>query len=238
MKSKALIISCEHAVNTIPVSYQPLFEHDQHVLDTHHAIDLGALTLAKGFSEAFNCPLVQATVSRLLIDCNRSLNHPRCFSTFTQSLPEKDKQSIINRYYRPYRDQLEDLVKQSLSQGKSVIHLSMHSFTPVLKSVTRNAEIGLLYDPQRQGERQLATIWRQHLRHHSCHYRVRMNYPYRGSSDGFTSSLRKQLTESDYLGLEVEANQSLTASSRDINLLLNALQVTFESAYPVLEQQT
>jgi hypothetical protein len=36
-----------------------------------------------------------------------------------------------------------------------------------------------------------------------------MNYPYRGTSDGFTAALRKRYAEDSYLGLEIEVNQAL-----------------------------
>jgi predicted N-formylglutamate amidohydrolase len=40
----------------------------------------------------------------------------------------------------------------------------VHSFTPALRGVRRNADLGLLYDPARAGELALARRWRAALR--------------------------------------------------------------------------
>jgi hypothetical protein len=37
--------------------------------------------------------------------------------------------------------------------------------------------------------------------------KVRKNYPYKGISDGLTTSLRKQYTQKNYCGIEIEINQ-------------------------------
>ena len=38
---------------------------------------------------------------------------------------------------------------------------------------------------------------------------MRRNYPYRGSSDGLTTTLRGLFADPDYLGIEIEVNQAL-----------------------------
>jgi len=45
--------------------------------------------------------------------------------------------------------------------------------------------------------------------------RVRMNYPYSGTSDGFTTQLRKQLPAARYAALEIETNQGLLRTPAD-----------------------
>jgi len=47
-----------------------------------------------------------------------------------------------------------------LTRGDRVIHVAVHSFTPTLRGVRRNADVGLLYDPARPGELALARRWR------------------------------------------------------------------------------
>ena len=99
MKKKlALIISCEHAVNTIPSCYQPLFKPYKHLVQSHRGIDFGALEIALHFKGFFSCDLIQSHTSRLLIDYNRSLNN-RCFSPITKNLSAQKKQEIITQYY-------------------------------------------------------------------------------------------------------------------------------------------
>lgn len=46
MKEIALIVSCEHAVNTVPQAYRNLFAPHLELLETHRGFDLGAQSLA------------------------------------------------------------------------------------------------------------------------------------------------------------------------------------------------
>jgi predicted N-formylglutamate amidohydrolase len=103
-----------------------------------------------------------------------------------------------------------------------VLHLSVHSFTPKLNGEVRNADVGILYDPRRLAEREVCTRWKGTLlaltaTSHDNGYklqsdcRIRMNYPYRGASDGLTTALRRVFPARDYLGIELEVNQALLA---------------------------
>lgn len=223
MKKLVLLISCEHAVNTIPSMYLHLFQQQESLLQTHRAIDFGALEIAHHLVKIFGCDHSTATVSRLLIDCNRSLNNAHCFSEFTQNLPRNEKQTIIDQYYLPYRNQTESLIQKHIEQGNQVLHISSHSFTPVFNGVTRNAGIGLLYDPRRHAEKEVAREWRGLLNQQTPSYYVRMNYPYHGASDGFTSALRRKHPEKDYLGFELEINQSLLKNKKSLNTVATVL---------------
>lgn len=226
--SRQCIITCEHAVNTIPDAYLPLFQHQPSVLETHRAIDFGARDIARSFSEVLRCPLFEAKTSRLLIECNRSLNHPRCFSEFTQDLPQEEKQILIDQYYLPFRQAAETYISDAIKKGLQVIHLSIHSFTPIFDNLPRNADIGLLYDPTRSGEKKLAAQWRTALSAIQAPYRVRMNYPYKGTSNGFASALRKKYPEQQYLGFEVESNQALTTPPSTRHTLADDLTSSFK----------
>lgn len=228
MKPTMLFISCEHAVNTIPTDYKKLFNHHQSVLSTHRAIDFGALDIGKFLSHSFACEFTSATVSRLLIDCNRSLTHKTCFSEFTDSLTADEKQRLIDKYYLPYRSQTESLIKKHIDLGHQVLHLSTHSFTPVFNGNLRNAGICLLYDTKRHAECEVAREWRSLLKLQSPSYRIRMNYPYKGSSDGFTSALRKCYSEKEYLGFEVEVNQALVKDKTSLMSVANVLKESLQ----------
>jgi predicted N-formylglutamate amidohydrolase len=233
MKPLTLVISCEHAVNTIPATYQKLFAPYQELLETHRSIDFGALEIASDLKQMFNCDFVQAQATRLLIDCNRSLTHPHCFSEITASLPLAEKQQIIQQYYLPFRQEVEQKIKRCIAQGQQVLHLSIHSFTPIFKMTNRNADIGLLYDPRRMSEKVFAKHWQQQLKQYNHWLRVRMNYPYRGVSDGFTSALRKQFSDQDYIGIEVESNQALVQNEKTLVILTDALATTLNILTPL-----
>ena len=162
-----------------------------------------ARTLARGF----DAPLVYSTVSRLLVDLNRSLGNPRVFSAMTRAAVAQQRTAIVEQYYRPYREQVERHVRQSVARGHRVIHISSHSFTPVLDGKLRRADIGLLYHPDRPGEVDLCARWKAALAGIAPQLRVRRNYPYAGKGDGLTSHLRTLFPSASYIGIELEVNQ-------------------------------
>ena len=109
----------------------------------------------------------------------------------------------------PFRGRGEAEIARALESGRRVIHISSHSFTPVLDGVVRQADVGLLYDPARAGEAALCKIWLSNLKAMTPDIRVRRNYPYTGKSDGFTAWLRRRFPPDAYIGIEVEINQAI-----------------------------
>lgn len=202
-----LVITCEHGGKRIPASYRELFHGHQPLLDSHRGFDPGALTMARALSGAFAAPLLVSTVSRLLVDLNRSVGHPRLHFEAIRKAPAAVRQEILRRYYAPYRARAEGLVMQAIARDGRVIHLSSHSFTPELDGKVRNADIGLLYDPARPGEVDLCARWQASLRACAPALTIRRNYPYAGKGDGLTAWFRRRLPPDAYLGIELEVNQ-------------------------------
>jgi predicted N-formylglutamate amidohydrolase len=202
-----LVITCEHGGNRIPEPYRDLFRHDRALLHSHRGFDAGSLPMARALATAFGAPLVVATVSRLLVDLNRSVGHPRLHGDVIRKLPALVRARIVEHYYQPYRQQAEQLVMEAIARHGGVVHLSCHSFTPELDGKARTADIGLLYDPARPGEVALAARWKAAIEAHAPELTVRRNYPYAGRNDGLTTSLRKRLSPEIYVGVELELNQ-------------------------------
>jgi hypothetical protein len=53
-----------------------------------------------------------------------------------------------------------------------------------------------------------------------------LNYPYQGTSDGFTTHLRKKFPDSQYVGIELEVNQKhldASASAETKKTITNAV---------------
>lgn len=208
-RSAALIFTCEHAGADIPKPLFPYFKGHEKVLKTHRACDFGALPIAKALAKYFSRPLFFTKTSRLVVDCNRSIRHRGVISSFLDKLSEKERQQLLRRYYLPYRGEVEESIHRLVQQGHRVLHISVHSFTPVLNGEKRTAEIGLLFDPRRSHERELCLRWQKVLQQRAPQWRVRRNYPYRGVADGFTTYLRRKFTEREYVGIEIELNQAL-----------------------------
>jgi predicted N-formylglutamate amidohydrolase len=209
----SFLITCEHGGNRIPAPYRRLFRARGALLDSHRGYDSGALVMARALARAFRAPLVTSTISRLLIDLNRSIGHPQLFSAATRGAPAKVRAKIVEHHYWPYRIQVEHLVRQSVSRGRRVIHISSHSFTPELDGKVRRADVGLLYDPARRGETELCARWKASLATFAPALRVRRNYPYAGKGDGLTSHLRQHFPRSAYVGIELEVNQSIVLAA-------------------------
>lgn len=205
--STCFLISCEHGGNRIPQRYRPLFRGFVSTLHSHRGYDRGAMSMARELARALDAPLLAATTSRLLIDLNRSVGHPHLYSDATRHAPAAVRREILQRCYLPYRNKVEAAIAGEVDRGSRVIHISSHSFTPVLDGQVRTADIGLLYDPSRAPERELCNRWQASLKTLAPDLAVRRNYPYTGKSDGFTAYLRRRFPASAYLGIELEINQ-------------------------------
>ena len=129
-----------------------------------------------------------------------------------KEVPERLRLEATVRYYIPYRDKVETVLRKLLRRHARVVHISSHSFTPVLNGIARNADVGLLYDPRRTPERELCARWQRAMRTLSPGWRVRRNYPYRGSDDGLTCHLRRLFPEHRYSGVELELNSAIVRS--------------------------
>lgn len=203
-----LIISCEHASAHVPADYHHIFFDEPDILSTHRALDMGAITVAKQCATlaSFAC---YGKVTRLLIDLNRSLTHRAVFSKFSRRLTQAERDALVENYYQPYRQNLLKHIQQGIFQGKKVIHISVHSFTPIWQDALRTTELGLLYDPKHSSEISFVKQWQAKLQQLMPAWRIRRNYPYRGVSDGVTTWLRREFPSSKYIGIELEMNQAL-----------------------------
>ncbi len=209
-----LIITCEHGGNRVPTPYRGLFRGHQQTLASHRGYDQGALTLARAFARTYSAPLIHSTITRLLVDLNRSRGHQQVFSEFTKQLSVLEQDRILTEYYEPYRQQVEGLVEQLVKRAHRVVHLSVHSFTPELHGVQRTADVGLLYDPRRTTERRFCENWRRQLSRLAFPLGIRRNYPYLGRADGLTTALRQRFGNAHYAGIELEINQLWPHSSQ------------------------
>lgn len=205
-RSTRRLFTCEHGGRGVPSEYAGLFAGAEEVLASHRSWDRGALEVFNHLAAVAGDVGFAAVNTRLLVDLNRSLRHPRLFSEFTRPLPRDVREDIVARWWRPWRERVLTRVDEWLRAGHPVRHISVHSFTPVLRGETRNADIGLLYDPARDEERAWCAALQGRLA--ACGWRVRLNYPYRGVADGHTSALRRRFTHG-YTGIELELNQAL-----------------------------
>ncbi|MFT4804295.1 MAG: putative N-formylglutamate amidohydrolase [Psychroserpens sp.] len=212
-----LILTCEHGGNKIPNEYVYLFQENQKVLETHRGFDLGALDTFD-YLKSLSDYSKASTTSRLLIELNRSLHHSQLFSEYSNKLSVIQKNQITSTYYHPYRHEVSSIISNFISKGDTVLHLSIHSFTPTLKNIKRECDIGLLYDPKKPSEKLFSALLKSKIKAKNHNLKMRFNYPYLGKSDGFTTYLRRQF-KMNYTGIEIEINQKHSKDNQ-MNLLI------------------
>jgi predicted N-formylglutamate amidohydrolase len=208
------LLTCEHGGNRIPRPYAHLFRGSAKLLASHRGWDRGALQLARLLSRELGRPLLAVTVSRLFVEANRSPINRRIWSDFTKDLPREERKQILENWWRPHRQQVEDAVADAIARGHRVVHVAVHSFTPEMDGEVRNADVGLLYDSRRKQEAAFSRDWAAALRGIDPALRVRFNYPYAGAADGLTTWMRRRHPQSRYIGVELEINQALVETQR------------------------
>ena len=202
-----IVLSCEHAVRAVPPDFAFLFADAREVLDSHRGWDPGTLDLGRDMRQALGAPLVRAEATRLLLELNRSLHHPQLWSEFSRGLADLQKLQLLERYYHPYRSLVCRHIDSALRRHPRVMHLSLHSFTPVWMGRERAVDVGLLHDPSRPFEEEISAAWREALEREQPGLRIRSNEPYSGVDDGLTTALRSHYPPARYAGIEIEVNQ-------------------------------
>lgn len=208
------LISCEHASRRVPPKFAPLFSGRESVLTMHRAFDRGAGGLARRLAKRLDTVVHLGNISRLLIDLNRSPgNRSSLFSAYSRGLSKRERAALLAGYHQPYRRRIMEQLAAWITGGEPVLHISVHSFTPVMNGRIRNVDLGLLYDPARPHEREICRRLARILKKGPGPLRVRRNSPYRGISDGFTAFLRKRYGPEQYVGIELEMNEGLLRSA-------------------------
>jgi predicted N-formylglutamate amidohydrolase len=78
----------------------------------------------------------------------------------------------------------------------------------VLNGKVRNYDAGILYDPSRGEEAELAGNLIKHMNSHGI--KTVANRPYKGTADGHTTALRKEFPADRYIGIEIELSQKFS----------------------------
>jgi predicted N-formylglutamate amidohydrolase len=163
--------------------------------------------VARAFGRTLGVEPFIATTTRLVVDLNRSPGNRDVFSAYTRSLSAEQRAAALAVHYRPYRKAVEDAVGDAVRARSRVLHVSAHSFTPVLRGETRHCDVGFLYDPAHRGEVRFCEAWYAALSEAAPALVLRRNYPYRGVSDALVTHLRRRYGGRGYAGMELEINQ-------------------------------
>ncbi|WP_201842674.1 N-formylglutamate amidohydrolase [Microvirga zambiensis] len=136
------IITCEHAGNAVPKSLKGL-GLDSAELNRHIAIDIGILGVSEWVSDLLQAPLVYQRYSRLVAECNRALTDEDLFAVVSdgtvipgnRNISEVDRRQRIEEIIMPYQNEVTRRLDEQQTGGRhTTLFVSMHSFTPSLRS--------------------------------------------------------------------------------------------------------
>lgn len=204
-----LVLSCEHASWTLPPGVE--LGVDDPVLRSQASWDPGAYEIAAAIGEDVGLPVHTGAFSRMWVDLNRPVEHPDVIPRLSYGVPvpgntdlsADERAARLATYHAPYWQAVRRDVDGRLARG-GCMHLSVHSFDPALDPERRTYDLGVLFDPGRPFEADLAERLLFELR--GAGFAVRANQPYRGTDPALVTSLRDALVHAPYAGIELETS--------------------------------
>ena len=220
-----LIFVCEHASNYVPDGLNNLGLDDQ-LIQSHIAWDPGALKVAQLLSKKFNAPLVAATVSRLVYDCNRppfSLGAIARESEIysipgNQNISAKEELSRIVEIYEPFCSAIDRIVDAHLQKPVLPLFVTIHSFVPVYKGIPRRVEVGVLHDT----DQRIADCFLSEAENMGSYVALR-NEPY-APVDGVTHTLQARAIPHGLGNVMIEIRNDLISDQEGIEKMATYLE--------------
>lgn len=188
---------CEHASNAFPEEFGNLgLEPD--VREAHVAWDPGALGVARELSDILDSPLVAATVSRLIYDCNRPPDSTSAMPPRSEvfdipgncDLAPGDRVARTEGVYLPFQAALTRQLACMLAVGRRPVIVTVHSFTPFWFGEKREVQLGIIHDADPRFSQNV------HAAAQGLPLRVALNEPY-SAADGVVHTLRLHATPYD-----------------------------------------
>ena len=214
-KANIILIS-EHASNHIPDDYKKLGLDDS-LLETHIAWDIGIGSITRNLSAMLDAPAVLACFSRLLIDANRGLDQVGLIPETSdghsipgnQSLSTDELNERIEKFYNPFHQSVDQLIKSNIKDTHAPIILNMHSFTPMMNNKQRKWHAGMLWNKDDRVAKALGPSLTKRG------FIVGDNEPYSGQQLNHTMNTHG--TQHGYPHLNIEIRQDEISNEQDIN---------------------
>jgi predicted N-formylglutamate amidohydrolase len=149
-------IACDHAGKRLPRRLGKLGLRDSE-FERHIASDIGAGSVSCLVGNALDAFVIRQTYSRLIIDCNRPPGAETSIVELSEvttvpgniGLSDRQKEARVREIFQPYHDRIVAELDKRRQTGHPTVLISMHSFTPVFKSVMRPWHVGVLYRDRR-----------------------------------------------------------------------------------------
>ena len=197
----SILIVADHASNTVPASID--LGISPNLLQDHIAYDIGSAAVAKEMALTSGYLAILAGYSRLVVDLNRYPDEEAVIPLRSDGveipnnlLDLPDRVDRMTKYYEPYHQR----VAQLIADLKPGLVLSLHSFTPKLRSnplVERPWDIGVLYN-------EYATASRLALQFlEDEHLIIGDQLPYSGRDLNATMNRQAEAIGQPYIGIEI-----------------------------------
>tara|TARA_R110000824_G_scaffold80416_3_gene202298 strand:- start:207 stop:935 length:729 start_codon:yes stop_codon:yes gene_type:complete len=197
-----VLIVVDHASSHVPehidLGISPQFAED------HIAFDPGTAEIARLMTENTDYLAILSTVSRLVVDLNRYPDENAVIPERSDGveipgnqISPEDKQARLDRYFTPYHDRVRALV----SDIRPSLVVSLHSFSPILRSnrqLRRPWDIGILYNEYETASRFAV----QFLEAESI-LNIGDQLPYSGKDLNATMNRHCEAIGQPYIGVEI-----------------------------------
>jgi predicted N-formylglutamate amidohydrolase len=153
----AFVVVCEHASNRLPRSLGTLGLPEAE-LSRHIAWDPGGIELAEGIAARLSGDLVTQRFSRLIIDCNRDPALPDAITLRSEDtdipgnagLSSSAREARVAEIWTPFHSALEARLDARRAEHRPTALVTVHTFTPVYRGVSRPWEVGIISTDARE----------------------------------------------------------------------------------------
>lgn len=200
-----ILIVADHASNRVPADIE--LGIDPALLEEHVALDIGVAEVAERMARRPGIAAFLGNVSRLVCDFNRDEDDPAVIphASDGHAIPGnlfdvERREERLARFHRPYHDALASLLRDA----PPAMLLSLHSFTPSLKSrpeELRPWDVGVLYNEDDRAARLAIPLLE------ADGLTVGDQQPYSGKLLNATMNRHAEAQGRPYLGVEIRQDE-------------------------------
>ncbi len=220
------IFLCDHASNRIPDQYNNLGLNKEELL-THIAWDPGSLAVAQILSKEFDAPIVRSTISRLVIDVNRSRKADDLIPAISENtkisgnenIDAEERNKRIKLYHKPYHEMINMLIDDRQKEGIKSIIIAVHSFTPIYNNIPRPWPIGLIPCQDDRFSKQFFMT----LKENNSNMNIGWNEPY-AARQGVFYTMHKHADLRQLEGSMIEIRNDEIADPKGVNRWAKIIQ--------------
>jgi predicted N-formylglutamate amidohydrolase len=151
--SSVFFLTCDHAGRAIPRRLGRLGLPEAETL-RHIAWDIGIGAVGRQLSQLLDATVIMQNYSRLVIDCNRDPNVPSSIPEISEtteipgnrSLDDAARAARSETIFHPYHNAIAASLDRRAAEGRTSVLVSLHSFTPVFKGVSRPWQVAVLFN--------------------------------------------------------------------------------------------